>query len=128
VKKLIFGGTALLLALLGWLMWPSAAGGTTLHTGTADTLVTVVVDSPRVGDTGLTISLTGRDGRPVTGAFVQVEAVMPLMGWATPEVAATAAGNGRYTVAGVPLMTTGPWALRVRFAGADLSLPFQVGG
>lgn len=58
---------------------------------------------------------------------------MPLMGYATPEVAATAAGGGHYTVTAVHLMTTGPWELRLAVtprAGvrADLMLPFDVTG
>jgi hypothetical protein len=51
------------------------------------------------------------------------------MGFATPEVAATAAGAGHYTVAGVTLVTVGPWELRVRITGRDtLTWPFQVTG
>ena len=72
----------------------------------------------------MALALTGPGA---TGAFIQVQAVMPLMGLATPEVAATAAGAGRYTVTGVPLVVAGPWELRVRITGRDaLTLPFQV--
>jgi hypothetical protein len=87
---------------------------------------TVTVSRPRPGITDLSISTS-------PGAFILVQASMPLMGYATPEVAATAAGGGRYTVAAVHLMTTGPWELRLaitRRGGTreDLMLPFDVTG
>ena len=117
-----------LLVLLGWLFWPSGSGATTLHAGTEHETVTVVIDRPRVGESAITITLATHDGTPLTGAFVQVEATMPLMGHATPEVAATAAGHGRYTGV-VHLMTTGPWELHLRLGTGDaLVLPFQVTG
>jgi hypothetical protein len=55
------------------------------------------------------------------------------MGYATPQVAATAAGAGRYTVAAVHLMTTGPWELRLAVTPRggtreDLMMPFDVTG
>ncbi|HEY0001902.1 MAG TPA: FixH family protein [Actinoplanes sp.] len=120
------------VALLGWLLRPDGSGATTLHAGTEHESVTVVFDRPRLGQSGMTISLTSHDGRPVTGAFIRAEAVMPLMGYATPEIVATAAGSGRYTVGTVHLMTTGPWELHLRLTTHDettaLVLPFQVTG
>ena len=115
----------LLLAVAAPLMWPGTATATTLRGGTPTGTVTVVVDEARPGEADLTIRLTARDGTPVTGAFVQVQAIMPLLGYATPEVAATAAGGGRYTVTGIRLMSTGPWELRLRLPAADLVLPFR---
>ena len=122
-----------LLALLGWLLRPGGSGATTLRAGTEHETVTVVIDRPRVGESGLTITLTTHDGSTVTGAFIQVQAAMPVMGYATPAVAATAACSGRYTVAAVHLMTTGPWELHLRLTTRDetstaLVLPFQVTG
>jgi hypothetical protein len=117
----------LVLGIAGWLMWPSAPGPLVLRASTAASPVTVTVDRPRLGTTGLHISLDG------AGAFILVQASMPLMGYATPQVAATAAGGGRYTVAAVHLMTTGPWELRLAItprggARQDLMLPFDVTG
>jgi hypothetical protein len=113
---------AAVLVLLGWLAWPSRQAGTTVRAGH----VTVTITDPHPGLTDVAIGLTGPGA---TGAFIQVQAVMPLMGFATPEVAATAAGAGHYTVAGVALMTTGPWELHVRITGrAALTWPFQVTG
>jgi hypothetical protein len=106
------------LVLVGWLARP-AETGTTVRAGN----LTVTVTDPHPGMTDVTLTLTGTG----TGAFIQVQAVTPLMGYATPEVAATAAGAGHYTVAGLPLVTVGPWELRVRVAGRDaLTWPFQV--
>jgi hypothetical protein len=112
---------AALLALLGWLARPSSTD-TTLHAAN----LTVTVSDPHPGMTDVALVLTGPGE---TGAFIQVQAVMPVMGYATPEVAATAAGDGRYIVSGVTLVTAGPWELRVRIAGRDaLTWPFQVTG
>ena len=113
---------AAVLVLLGWLAWPSGQTGTTLHAGN----LTVTIADPHPGMADVALALTGPGA---TGAFIEVQAVMPLMGIATPEVAATAAGAGHYTVTGVPLVTVGPWELRVRVAGREaLTLPFQVTG
>jgi len=121
MKALAAALVAALLVLLGWLARP-AHPGTTLHAGN----LTVTIADPHPGLTDVALALTGPGA---TGAFIEVQAVMPLMGYATPEVAATAAGAGHYTVAGVPLVTAGPWELRVRVTGRDvLTWPFQVTG
>jgi hypothetical protein len=113
---------AVVVVVLGWLAWPSRQTGVTLH---ADNLTVTIADL-RPGLTDVVLALTGPDA---TGAFIQVQAVMPMMGYATPEVAATATGAGHYTVTDIPLMTVGPWELRVRVTGRDaLTLPFQVTG
>jgi hypothetical protein len=63
---------------------------------------------------------------------MDVEAVMPLMGHATPPVSAVPVGGGRYRAEGVPLMMTGPWQLRISMTAADgidhLMLPLSVSG
>ena len=110
------------LVLLGWLAWPARQPDATLRAGS----LTVTVADPRPGLTDLALTLTGPGA---TGAFIEVQAVMPVLGYATPEVVATAAGAGHYTVTGIPLITAGPWELRVRVTGRDpLTLPFQVAG
>jgi hypothetical protein len=109
-------GAVLVLGLVGWLARPAPAG-ITLRAGN----LTVTVADPHPGMTDVALILTG------TGALIQVQAVMPLIGYATPEVAATAAGAGHYTVSDVTLITVGLWELRVRVAGRDaLTWPFQV--
>lgn len=114
------------LAVAGWLVWPSAPGPLVLHAAGQTSPVTVTIVRPRLGMTDLDISTA-------PGAFILAQASMPLMGYATPQVAATAAGGGRYTVAAVHLMTTGPWELRLAIMprdgnGEDLVLPFDVTG
>jgi hypothetical protein len=123
-------GSLAVLGLLVWLLWPSGTSGTELYSGTSRYVVHVTIDQTRIGSTGVTIVLTTRAGSvPKPAPEVSVEAVMPLMGFATPPVAAMAAGNGHYTASGVPLMMTGPWELHV-FIGStdDLTLPFTVTG
>lgn len=146
------------LGLVVWLAWPSAAAATELYGGTARYAVTVTIDQPRIGDTTVDIALTSHAGSaptttptttpmtapmttpmtmpmtmpmavPMATPAVSVEAVMPLMGFATPSLPATATGGGHYTVSGVPLMMTGPWELHVSIGGTDdLVLPFTVTG
>jgi hypothetical protein len=133
VKVLLAALGALLLGLLGWWLWPHPPGPATLRAGTSASQVTVTVARPRLGTTDLTIALTSPSGAAQPGAFVQAQASMPLMGYATPEVAATAAGGGHYTVAGMHLMTTGPWELHLTVTPAGgtpeaLLLPFDVTG
>jgi hypothetical protein len=122
VKALPALAGAVLLAVIGWLVWPSPPGPLVLHAPS----VTVTVVSPRLGTTDLDISAA-------PGAFILAQASMPLMGYATPQVAATAAGGGHYTVSAVHLMTTGPWELRLAITPRgmpreDLLLPFDVTG
>ena len=121
-----------LIGLVGWLLWPSPPAATALHSGTTRYVVSATIDPPRIGSADVTIDLTARNGT-AQAASVTVEAVTPLMGFATPARPATAAGAGRYTVTGVPLMMTGPWELHVSIAGPgggsdDLTLPFTVSG
>lgn len=133
-RVLVAGGVVAVLAVvaLGLLGWPSAPGATTLHTGTSHYVVTASVASPRIGSTAVEIDLSGR-GSAMTGkTSVQVEAVMPLMGYATPPVTAVPVSGGRYRADGVPLMMTGQWELllSIDFTGGvdHLTLPLTVGG
>ncbi|HEY0530864.1 MAG TPA: hypothetical protein VGD29_04620 [Actinoplanes sp.] len=126
MKALFAALGVVVLGLIGWLVWPSSPGPLVLHASTRATAVTVTIARPRLGMTDLDISAS-------PGAFILVQASMPLMGYATPQVAATAAGAGRYTVAAVHLMTTGPWELRVAITPRggtreDVMLPFDVTG
>jgi hypothetical protein len=120
------------LVALGWLLRPTN-DATTLRAGTPRQTVTLTIDNTRVGDTGITIELADHDGRPLSEAFIRVQPVMPLMGHATPEKVATAVQGGRYTVAGIHFMTTGPWQIHLRVTLADgthdeLVMPFHVTG
>jgi hypothetical protein len=126
VKPLRAALGVVVIGVAGWLVWPSAPGPLVLRASTGASPVTVTVERPRLGVTDVDISAS-------PGAFILVQASMPLMGYATPQVAATAAGAGRYTVAAVHLMTTGPWELRLAVTPRggtreDLMMPFDVPG
>jgi hypothetical protein len=120
------------VVILGWLLWPKPPGPVVLHAGTSHYVVTATVNSPRIGATDIEIDLTTRAGGPVDRAMVEIEAIMPLMGHATPPVPADALGNGHYRVAQVPLMMTGPWELRLSIDAPNgvnnLILPLSVSG
>ena len=79
--------------------------------------VAVAIDppQPRVGENQITIVVQDAEGKPVTGAEVQVVAVMPAMG-TMPEMRETARieeiGDGRYSGA-IDLSMAGAWPLTV---------------
>ena len=113
--------------VLGWLLWPSPPSATTLHAGTPHYAITATVASPRIGSTDVTIDVSGGDATAVT-----VEAVMPLMGFATPPAPALPQGDHR-TATGLSLMMTGPWELYLSVTGHDggtdtAMVPFTVTG
>jgi hypothetical protein len=127
---------AIAVAILGWWAWPRHTSGTVLHTGTAHFVIAATSDYPRLGACDVEIALTARESggaRPPIGA-VQIQAVMPLMGYATQPVMASpiTEGNSRFRAGGLPLMVTGPWELLVAInfpGGADyVTLPFWVSG
>jgi hypothetical protein len=117
---------------VGWLAWPKPPGQAVLHTGTSRYVVTATVDNPRIGATAVEIDLAGRTGGSTRPATVRIEAVMPLMGHATPPVAAIPAGSGRYHADGVSLMMAGQWELLLSIDSTDgvdqLTLPLTVSG
>jgi hypothetical protein len=127
---------AIAAAILGWWAWPRPASATVLHTGTAHFVIAVTADYPRLGACDVEIVLTARESsgaQPPIDA-VQIQAIMPLMGYATQPVTASpiTEGNSRFRAGGLPLMVTGPWELLVAITfpgGADyVTLPFWVSG
>jgi YtkA-like protein len=121
------------LALLGWLLWPHGTGRTVLYAGTSRYAATVTVDNPRVGTTDVSVALATRAGAPVGNAALLLQATQPLMGMATPAIPATSTGTGRYDASGVPLMMTGPWQLLLTVTGPTgtvdtLQVPLTVTG
>jgi hypothetical protein len=135
-RRVLVGDTivvAIVVAvILGWLMWPKPPGPVVLHAGTSHYVITATVGSSRIGTTDIDIDLTNRTGGPVDRATVEIEAIMPLMGHATPSVSAYSVGNGHYRAAQVPLMMTGPWELQLSIDatnGVDhLTVPLSVSG
>jgi hypothetical protein len=126
VRALLAALGVIVLGAIGWLVWPSGPGPLVLHAFAGPSEVTVTVVRPRLGNTDIDIAAA-------PGAVILAQASMPLMGYATPQVAATAAGGRRYTVAAVHLMTTGPWELRLAITPRggtreEVTLPFDVTG
>jgi hypothetical protein len=131
---LVAAGTAVVLiaaVALGVLVRPTPRASAVLHTGTSRHVVTATVRNPRIGTTAVEIDLADRIGGPAQAA-VQIQAVMPLMGHATPPAEAVPVGSGRYRAEGVPLMMTGSWELLLSIdvagAGDHLVLPLPVSG
>ncbi|MFI5777075.1 hypothetical protein [Nocardia sp. NPDC051570] len=122
---------ALVLALAGWLLWPSPPCPLTLRSGTARHLVTVIVAHPRLGDSAVDIEVTDRDGRSAD-PMVHLEAIEPRMGYAAPLVMAMPVRPGRFHAPAVSFMSTGPWELRLSLSTADgedrISLPLWISG
>ncbi|BCJ51462.1 hypothetical protein Asp14428_29370 [Actinoplanes sp. NBRC 14428] len=87
----------------------------------------VTPERARTGTRDVTVTLTGRDGRPATAPQIQVQAVLPTMGHASPVITGIPRGRGRYAVPGVPLMAAGGWQLRVTAPGSEpLTIPLTV--
>jgi hypothetical protein len=122
--------------ILGWFAWPHPPGPTVLHTGTAHYVIAVTADSPRLGTSDVEIALTAREsgGAQPPIEAVQIQGVMPLMGYATQPVTAGSIpqAGSRFHAAGLALMVTGPWELLVAITfpgGADyVTLPIWVSG
>ncbi|MFI6172094.1 FixH family protein [Nocardia sp. NPDC051052] len=123
---------AVIVAVLGWLWWPSPHAPVVLKTGTPQHLVTVSIDSLRLGDTAVDVTVTDRAGAPVDHAAVRVQAIQPLMGHAGAPISAAANGSGRFHAPAVSLMMTGPWELHLSIDAHDgidqVTLPVWVGG
>jgi hypothetical protein len=124
--------TVVVIAVVGWLVWPSPPDPVVLNSGTPHHLVTVTLDSVRLGATAIEVTVTGRAGAPIDHGAVQIQANQTLMGHAGQPIAAVPSGDGRFRAAAVPLMMTGPWELRLSIDTHDgveqLTLPLWVGG
>ncbi|WP_433205226.1 FixH family protein [Nocardia sp. CA-107356] len=133
-RVLLAGGAALVIviAAIAWLLWPSQSGPLVLKSGTPHHLVTVTIDSLRIGSTDIDIAVTDRTGVTKDHAAVRIQVNQPLMGYAGQSVTAVAAGPGRFHAVAVPLMMTGPWELRLSIDDHDgvdeLTVPLWVGG
>jgi hypothetical protein len=116
---------AIAVAVFVRLVQPSAPTSTVLHSGTAHYAVTIDIAKPRIGTTAAQIELT-----PAATA-VDIQPVMPLMGYATPPLRATPTGTG-FHIDALLLAMTGPWELRITItgpAGSDhLIAPLTVSG
>jgi YtkA-like protein len=120
---------AAVVATLVTVLWPSPPGPAVLHAASAHYAVTATVQNPRPGSTSVSVDLTDPGGRPVGGATIRIEPVMPQMGHAAPPITAVPTGGGGYRADGVPLLMAGSWQLLLSVGsprGADhltLSLP-----
>ncbi|MEV6138446.1 FixH family protein [Nocardia sp. NPDC051990] len=131
---LLAGGAVIVVALaaIAWFVWPRPSGPLILRTGTPQHLVTVSINSLRIGSTAIDITVTDRAGATKDHAAVRIQVNQPLMGHAGQAIAATATGPGHFHAAAVPLMMTGPWELRLSIDEHDsvdeLTVPIWVGG
>ncbi|WP_406230223.1 hypothetical protein [Nocardia sp. NBC_01009] len=131
----LVGGGGVVIAVivwLVWLVWPRSPAPVVLNTGTPQHLVTVTVDRLRLGTTDMDITITDRAGVPIDHGAVLLQANQPLMGHAGQPVTAAPMSPGHFHAAGVALMMTGPWDLRLSIdthdGGEQLTLPVWVGG
>lgn len=128
------GGVVLVivLAAIAWFVWPRPSDPLVLRTGTGRHLVTVSIDSLRIGGTAVDITVTDRAGATKDHAAVCIQANQPLLGHAGQPIATTATGPGHFHAASVPLMMTGPWELRLTIDEHDsvdeLTVPIWVAG
>lgn len=115
-------------AVLVAALWPSPAGPAVLHAASAHYAVTATVRNPKVGSTSVDVEVADPAGRPVSGATVRIQPVMPQMGHAGPPVTAVPTGGGGYRADGVPLLMAGSWQLLLSVGAEHLTLPLPVAG
>ncbi|ALR11329.1 hypothetical protein BST43_07405 [Mycobacteroides saopaulense] len=115
MTRRVWAGLAMIVAAvlaLTWIAWPSTPEAVTLHSGTEHYVVTVTVDSPRVGMTALEIAVTNRENQGLPESeSVTVELVMPLMGHAMPPLREVVSGRTKFDQ--VMLSMAGPWEIAV---------------
>ncbi|WP_433755231.1 FixH family protein [Nocardia sp. CA-135398] len=133
-KGVLAGGAVvvIVLAAIAWFVWPRPSGPLVLKTGSAQHLVTISIESVRIGSTAIDVTVSDRSGATKDHAAVSIQANQPLMGHAGQPVAAMSTGPGHFRAASVPLMMTGPWELRLSIDEHDsvdeLAVPIWVGG
>ncbi|MDR7274731.1 hypothetical protein [Catenuloplanes atrovinosus] len=87
----------------------------------------VAPERARTGAADLTVTVTRRDGTAETAPRVDVQALLPTMGYASPVLTGVAQGGGRFRVENVPLMSAGGWQLRITPpGGTPMTVPFSV--
>lgn len=114
------------VAVLVAVLRPSPPGPAVLHAVSTHYAVTATVRNPRPGTTSVDVDLTDPAGRPVGGAAVRIQPVMPQMGHAGPPITAVPTGGGGYRADGVPLMMAGSWQLLLVVGADHLTLSFPV--
>jgi len=103
--------SALVLAIL-----LSACGGPGFDQSaqTASYTITMQVDQTHLGDQNVTLTITNRDGQPVTADKVVLTPVMRSMGMASPDTIAQATGPGHYQAQQkISFSMTGEWDIAV---------------
>ncbi|WP_328617160.1 FixH family protein [Amycolatopsis sp. NBC_00355] len=114
--------TVAVVAVLVVVLRPGPAGPAVLHAASARYSVTATVANPRPGTTSVDVDVTDPAGRPVGGATVRIQPVMPQMGHTGPPITAAPTGGGGYHADGVPLMMAGSWQLLLSVGADHLTL------
>jgi YtkA-like len=106
----------------------ACAGGITQTSQTERFTIVMAIDGQTVAPRIITMTITDKNGSPATVDSVVVAPVMQEMGMASPEMTATALGNGRYEIKGAPFSMLGIWELNLRIsaAGKEDTTSFKV--
>ena len=110
--------TAIAAAVVGagiWFLWPSSQDPTTSAATAGPYLVRLTGAPPQVGDSTLTVEVSGDGAQPPAPDSVTLEPAMSQMGHATPPVVAAEESPGHYR-AKVHLPMAGQWEITVRIA------------
>ncbi|WP_188316815.1 FixH family protein [Solihabitans fulvus] len=106
-------------AVGGFLLWYQPDPLEVSLTGTsANYTVQLRFDHPTVGTNTVDIAVDRRDHGPVEVDRVALEAVMPRMGHAMPQLSAEPRGQGRFQARGELFLMAGVWTVSVRLHGA----------
>ncbi len=98
---------------MGGMKMAAPAGGSTPAASVPVQITATTASAPKAGDNALTISLTGAQGKPVTGAKITTSVAMTSMDMGTTHPAVTEEGGGKYTTT-TTFSMAGPWRVKVK--------------
>ena len=130
IAAVLVGAAAILIT-----MWPSPQSQQVSLTGvTSSYTVRLDFGHPVAGSGTVQVSVQRRDHGTVAVDQVALEAVMPRMGHAMPELLARPSGDGRFTATGQLFLMSGVWEVSARLSApgapaetATVTVPVSAG-
>jgi len=115
VERLATAAGIVCLLSLGFVLGACRAQAETQDTpsSVAQLSLTVSPQPPTVGSAKVDLTITSPNGKPITGAKLQVRGEMSMAGMQPVLANLTDQGNGHYQVSGFPFAMAGDWILTV---------------
>ncbi|ALG11026.1 hypothetical protein AOZ06_32770 [Kibdelosporangium phytohabitans] len=106
-------------------LWPRSGTSATTITGDSETYRVELTTSPRSGPVTTSVRVTRHDRGPVLLDEVGIDAVMPAMGHAVPQVVATRRDD-RFEAGGELFTMGGLWDVSLHVAGETVTVQIPV--